>query len=243
MEDRVLNPQATFPECLVLYVEDDDATAYLFQRALVESGTRVHVFRVGDGAEAISFLIRHGLYRDVPIPDLVVLDIGLPKKTGFDVLESIRSEERLKDVAVVMLTASISLRDRQKALRLGARDFFAKSSDWHEIIATGKSVCDLALNPDARRNQVSYRLNHPMSTIAHVRARFLFAAADRIGVAGWLVASPYQSGVCARQPESRFVDTRVSRWDTEHDGCWSPPLNVPPGTDDSYECCTRRRHR
>jgi CheY-like chemotaxis protein len=154
LEDRVLNPQVPFSECVVLCVEDDDATAYLFQCALVESGTRVHVFRVRDGEEAISFLIREGLYCDAPIPDLVELDIGLPKKTGFDVLESIRSEERLKDVAVVMLTTSTSLRDRQKALRLGAKGFFVKSSDWHEIIATGRSVCDLALKQASDRYRV-----------------------------------------------------------------------------------------
>jgi DNA-binding response OmpR family regulator len=156
LKDRVLNPQVPFPESIVLYVEDDDATAYLFQRALVESGTRVHVFRVRDGEEAISFLIRDGLYRDAPIPDLVVLDIGLPKRTGY-FLESIRSEEHLKDVAVVMLTASDSLHDRQKALRLGARDFFVKSSDWHEIIATGKSVCDLASKRASDRYRVEDR--------------------------------------------------------------------------------------
>ena len=67
MEDRILNPQVPFPECVVLYVEDDDATAYLFHRALVESGTRVHVFRVRDGEEAIAFLIRDRLYHDAPL--------------------------------------------------------------------------------------------------------------------------------------------------------------------------------
>jgi len=154
LEDRILNPQVPFPECVVLYVEDDDATAYLFHRALVESGTRVHVFRFRDGEEAISFLIRHGHYHDAPFPDLVVLDIGLPKKTGLDVLKSIRSEERLKDVAVVMLTTSTSIGDRERALSLGARDFFVKSSDWHEIIATGKSVCDLALKRASDRYRV-----------------------------------------------------------------------------------------
>ena len=154
MEDRILNPQVPFPECVVLYAEDDDATAYLFHRALVESGARAHVFRVRDGEEAISFLIRDGHYRDAPVPDLVVLDIGLPKKTGFDVLKSIRSKTHLKNIAVVMLTASTSLGDRELALSLGAKDFFVKSSDWHEIVATGKSVCDLALKRASDRYRV-----------------------------------------------------------------------------------------
>ena len=154
MEDRILNPQVPFPECVVLYVEDDDATAYLFHRALVESGTRVHVFRVRDGEEAISFLIRDGLYHDAPIPDLVVLDLGLPKKTGFDVLKSIRSEAHLKNIAVVMLTSSNNHGVREMALSLGASDFFVKSSDWHEIVATGKSVCNLALKRASDRYRV-----------------------------------------------------------------------------------------
>lgn len=145
MEDRILNPQVSFPECVVLYVEDDDATAYMFHRALVESGTRVHVFRVRDGEEAIALLTRDGRYHDAPLPDLVVLDIGLPKKTGFDVLKSIRSEAHLKNIAVVMLRPSTSFGDRELAVSLGARDFFVKSSDWHEIVATDKSICNLGL--------------------------------------------------------------------------------------------------
>lgn len=154
MEDRILNPQVPFPECVVLYVEDDDATAYLFHRALVENGTRVHVFRVRNGEEAISFLIRDGLYHDAPLPDLVVLDLGLPKKTGFDVLKSIRSEPHLKNIAVVVLTASNHLGIREMALSLGARDFLVKSSDWHEIVTTAKSVCSLALKRASDRYRV-----------------------------------------------------------------------------------------
>jgi CheY-like chemotaxis protein len=157
VEDRVLNPQVPFPECIVLYVEDDNATAYLFQHALMESGTRVHVFRVRDGEEAISFLTRDESFPGAPVPDLVVLDIGLPKVTGFEVLEAIRSREYLKDVAVVMLTTSTSAEDRQRALMLGAKDFFSKSSDWKEIVATGKSICELA----SRRASARYRIVEP----------------------------------------------------------------------------------
>ncbi len=159
MEDRVLNPQVPFPECVVLYVEDDNATAYLFQRALVETGIRVHVFRVRDGEEAISFLSRDGHFLDAPVPDLVVLDIGLPKISGFGVLEAIRSREYLKDVAVVMLSTSTSSVDRQRALTLGATDFFHKSSDWSKLIAMGKAICGLA----AKRASVRYRIVEPNS--------------------------------------------------------------------------------
>lgn len=154
MEDRVLNPQVRFPECIVLYVEDDDATAYLFQRALVQTGTRVHVFRVRDGEEGISFLFHEGLYHEAPIPDLVVLDIALPKMTGLDVLAAIRSKEHLKYVPVVVLTSSASPAERQRALDLGANEFYLKGPDWRDIIATGKSVCDIALRRASAKHRV-----------------------------------------------------------------------------------------
>jgi chemotaxis family two-component system response regulator Rcp1 len=230
LEDRVLNPQIPFPECVVLHVEDDDATAYLFQRALVESGTRVHIFRGRDGEEAISFLVRHGLYSDAPIPDLVVLDIGLPKKTGFDVLEAIRSEERLKDVAVVMLTASTSLRDRQKALRLGARDFFVKSGVWHEIIATGESVCALALNRASERYRVVDRnaqhVDYYLGVLGIRASESTCRLVARVGNA-WQELGPNRSLPIA--VPSTPAELRAARddlvaliaWQYEHEHAWT----------------------
>jgi CheY-like chemotaxis protein len=81
LEDLVLNPLGPSRECIVLYVEDDDVTGYLFQHALTHTGTHLHLFRVSNGEEALSFLFRQGPYCEAPLPDLVILDINMPKKT------------------------------------------------------------------------------------------------------------------------------------------------------------------
>jgi CheY-like chemotaxis protein len=94
------------PGCLVLYVEDDDASAFLFQRAMRETDTRMNMFRVGDGEQAIAFLQRGGIFPNAAIPELVILDVNLPKRSGFDVLAVIRDTAELKSVPVVMFSSS-----------------------------------------------------------------------------------------------------------------------------------------
>jgi CheY-like chemotaxis protein len=131
-------------DCVILYVEDDDATAYMFQKALDHSGTAAQLFRVDDGDKALAFLFRQGVFHDAPTPNLVVLDINLPKKNGFEVLEVIRRSEGMKNVPVVMFSSSSQAQDRDRALALGAREFFRKTGEWESFVATSKSICDLA---------------------------------------------------------------------------------------------------
>ena len=128
---------------VVLHVEDDDSTAYLFRYALERSGIDMHVFRATDGEQGLSFLLRRGAYRDAPRPDLVILDINVPKVSGFEVLDIIRSRQELKDLPVVVFSSSMETEDWKRALSLGARAYFTKSGDWMAFLATVKSICDL----------------------------------------------------------------------------------------------------
>lgn len=137
-------------ECVILYAEDDDATAYLFQQALNHSGTDAQLFRVDDGEKALAFLFRQGIFHDAPTPDLVVLDLNLPKKSGFEVLEEVGRADGWEKPPVVMFSTSSRAQDRERALALGAREFFSKAADWEEFVATSKSVCDLARPPRHR---------------------------------------------------------------------------------------------
>ena len=83
-------PAKRIDECFLLYVEDDDATASLFQAALRETGVLPQFFRVTDGEHASHFLLRDKAFSDAPRPDLVLLDLNLPRKSGFDVLAEIK---------------------------------------------------------------------------------------------------------------------------------------------------------
>jgi two-component system, chemotaxis family, response regulator Rcp1 len=118
---------------VLLHVEDDDATAYLFHLALHECNVNVDVFRSCDGENAISFLTRQGIFEHAPVPDLVVLDLNLPKKHGHDVLADIRKQSALQNLPVIMLTSSRLAADRERSLSLGANEHLVKPSTVEEF--------------------------------------------------------------------------------------------------------------
>lgn len=127
--------------CTLLYVEDDDATAYLFQTALRESGIVLDLFRVVDGNAALSFLWRTGAFAHAPRPDLIVLDLNLPGKSGFDILQELRRDASLQDVTVVIFSSSNRPEDRQHALEAGADAYFTKEPDLNAFIETVQEIC------------------------------------------------------------------------------------------------------
>jgi CheY-like chemotaxis protein len=141
-----MTAQANFhhesPPCTVLYVEDDDATAHLFQKALAEENVRLRLFRVTNGQDGLAFLRREGTYVEAPTPDLIVLDINLPKKNGFEVLEEAQQMETLRRVPKVMFSSSTSAADRQRAQTLGAHKFLIKDG-WDSFVATAKLLCSM----------------------------------------------------------------------------------------------------
>src|SRR5690349_17204285 len=111
-------------KCVFLYVEDSDAMAYLLQKAFEHNGTDIQLFRVADGEKALAFLYRQDIFHDAPRPDIVILDLNLPTKSGFEVLEEIGRSDAFKDLPVVIFSSSSSLdADRERALALGARGF------------------------------------------------------------------------------------------------------------------------
>jgi len=90
----------------ILIVEDSQADVYLTQTALHDTKivNRIHV--VEDGEQALAFLNQAGSYADAPRPDLVLLDLNLPKKDGFEVLEEMKGDARLKSIPVIVVSSS-----------------------------------------------------------------------------------------------------------------------------------------
>lgn len=128
-------------ECVVLYVEDDDATAYLFQMALRRSDLAPQLFRVTNGEDASAFLFKTGVYSNAPKPDLVLLDLNLPRKSGFDVLAQIKDHASLRNVTVVVFSSSSLPYDRERSMLLGADDYLQKGSDFDAFVAAAETVC------------------------------------------------------------------------------------------------------
>jgi len=110
----------------VLLVEDsrDDAELTLHALQAAKIRNRVHVAR--DGAEALDFLFRRGEFADAPTPDLILLDLNLPKVDGHEVLEDIKGDERLSRIPVIVVTSSQAEEDVAKSYRLHANAYVTK---------------------------------------------------------------------------------------------------------------------
>ena len=117
-------------ETTILLVEDTEEHAILMMRALENGKLKPRIFWITDGKAALDFLSNRGAYADReanPKPDLILLDLKLPKVSGLEILEQIKSEERLRDIPVVILTASDEGRDIIRSYQGGADSYFTKS--------------------------------------------------------------------------------------------------------------------
>ncbi len=126
---------------VVLSIEDDDGTYYLLDTAFREIDPSIRFLRVSDGEEAIAFLNRSGQYRDAARPDLILLNINLPKKTGPEVLSYIRQNESLSSIPAVVFTSSGLTSDKAKCLALGAEDYIVKPSTYAGLLDAIRSAC------------------------------------------------------------------------------------------------------
>lgn len=113
-----------------LLVEDDDDHAELIQMTLAEGRVGNTFDRVSDGEEALAYLRREGVYTDKPQPDVVLLDLKLPKVDGHEVLAQIKSDESLRRISVVVLTTSQSEADKAKAYYNHASSYLTKPVDF-----------------------------------------------------------------------------------------------------------------
>ena len=117
-------------EINVLLVEDTKEHAVLMRRTLEDGKLRTRLFWVTDGKAALDFLYHRGDYADKeanPKPDIILLDLRLPKVHGLKVLEQIKGDERLRDIPVAVLTVSDEAKDIIGSYRAGAESFITKS--------------------------------------------------------------------------------------------------------------------
>jgi chemotaxis family two-component system response regulator Rcp1 len=115
----------TRTEPVILHVEDSPADARLLEEGFSDD-VRSHLHWVSDGGEALKFLKRESPHGDAPRPDLVVLDLNLPNRSGLEVLESIKTDDDLKVIPVVVLTSSDSPDDIEAAYRRHANAYLVK---------------------------------------------------------------------------------------------------------------------
>jgi CheY-like chemotaxis protein len=126
---------------VLLYVEDEDAAVFLLETALKEAEIDVMLYRVADGDEALDFLKKEGRYRDVPRPNLVLLDLNLPRRTGLEVLSEMKADQNLRNLSVVVFTSSSMAADRRKSMALGAQEYITKPASFDGFVAAVKTAC------------------------------------------------------------------------------------------------------
>ncbi len=118
----------------ILLVEDNPGDVRLLQEALKEGKVCNNLAIVNDGVEALSYLKKQGQYADAPRPDLILLDLNLPKKDGREVLEEYKSDPDLKRIPVVILTTSAAEADILKVYDLNANCYITKPVDFEQFI-------------------------------------------------------------------------------------------------------------
>ncbi|WKN40417.1 response regulator [Tunicatimonas pelagia] len=126
----------------VLLVEDSEADAALVEESLEDSKLKVNLHIVQDGVEAVNFLNKQGDYQDVDTPDIIILDLNLPRKDGREVLEEIKGDEHLKRIPVVVLTTSSAEEDIYRSYKLHANCYITKPLDFDQFSRIVASIED-----------------------------------------------------------------------------------------------------
>ncbi len=129
----------------ILMVEDNEGDARLALEAMRDSKIKNKIHHVGDGEEAMAFLRKEGKHKDAPRPDLVLLDLNLPRKNGQEVLAEIKADDNLKRIPVVILTVSSDEADIVKTYNLHANCYVTKPLDLTQFMTVVKSIEDFWL--------------------------------------------------------------------------------------------------
>ncbi len=124
----------------ILLVEDNPGDVRLTEEALKEGKVANQINVVMDGIAAMAFLHREGKYENAPIPDLILLDLNLPKKNGREVLAEIKADSNLKHIPVVVLTTSQAEKDIIMTYNLHANCYITKPVDFDQFISVVKSI-------------------------------------------------------------------------------------------------------
>jgi len=127
----------------ILLVDDREEDVFFIRRAFKSADLQHRIAHVRDGDEAIKYLLRQAPYDDTalyPVPDVVVLDLKMPKRDGFEVLQWLRDQNTLKPAPVVVLTSSDRDEDRKRAKDLGAGGYYTKPVDFTKLVVVAKDI-------------------------------------------------------------------------------------------------------
>ena len=126
----------------ILLIEDNPGDARLIREALKDEGLDTDLHIAGDGGEALAFLRREEGFADAPRPDLIVLDLNLPKKDGREVLAEIKNDRKLRAIQIIVLTGSHDQKDIAKCTGLDANLYVTKPDDLDQFSTIVKTIAN-----------------------------------------------------------------------------------------------------
>jgi CheY-like chemotaxis protein len=128
---------------VILYVEDNDADFRLVSIILEKEAPSIRLLRARDGDDLLAFLQRDDPYPEAPKPDLILLDLNLPKKNGFEILSRLQAIEALRAIPVVMFSTSSNIKHQNDALRMGAQAYVVKPAALDLFVVAVRTACSL----------------------------------------------------------------------------------------------------
>jgi two-component system, chemotaxis family, response regulator Rcp1 len=128
------------PGLRLLLVDDNPADIGLAREALAGSARHSEITSLEDGVEALAFLIRRGKYANAPRPDVVILDLSLPKRDGLSVLTAIKASPELRRIPVVIFSTSQLSKDIVRSYELGANCYVSKPGNLKDFFSAVKSI-------------------------------------------------------------------------------------------------------
>ena len=135
-----------------MLIEDNSGDARLLKEAFKDIETQCNISIVKDGVDALKYLYKKDEFFNSQTPDLIILDLNLPKKSGIEVLKEIKFDEDIKDIPVIVLTTSSSEKDIKTAYQLHANSYLKKPVDLDEFEQVVKTIemfwLKLALLPE-----------------------------------------------------------------------------------------------
>ena len=133
-------------DIVILLVEDNLGDIRLTQEALKEGDISSHLLVARDGVEAMQMLNHENPYQDYPVPDLILLDLNLPRKDGREVLKEIKSNTLLRSIPVIVLTTSTAIEDIRYMYDLHANCYITKPVDYEQFSHVVRSIKEFWLN-------------------------------------------------------------------------------------------------
>jgi two-component system, chemotaxis family, response regulator Rcp1 len=135
-----MSPTDTLVPIRIAVIEDNPTDMYILQKVLEKAQLHFVIDHLEDGEEALLFLLHQGKYLHAPSPDLIILDLNLPRVSGVDVMMRIREDPIIQKIPVIILTTSDTLEDKRKMAEFGIVRYLTKSNNLADYFIIGETI-------------------------------------------------------------------------------------------------------